>query len=163
MVSNASSCPKIWRNGKPTKSSRALLKTLKLYFPSSPFWKKMQSRIDIGRHLTKKQLTEFLTISLKYSSSKIWLKQRCWIWSKISKKSVSQPKNKRKLKFLLVKSMSSGLLNNSSSDLGEREKTSFWVVSAFNKLQKDSKKIRWSWVQLTPKDTSFLSRSKSNN
>ena len=50
------------------------------------------------------------------------LRPMCWSSWKISNKSVSQQKNKRKLKLLLAKLMNGGLKENSNLCLGEKEK-----------------------------------------
>lgn len=87
-------------------------------------------------------LTKFPLINLKSLSLKISQKPRCSIFLKISKKSVNQPKNKRKSKSPLLKLTNSGNQENSISQDGVKEKTPFLLVFASKKSLKDSNKIK---------------------
>ena len=162
-VNNASSFPRISKNGRLTRNSRPQLKTSSNSCPSLPSWKKIQSKTVIGKPWIPKQLTKFHSINQKSSLFRILPKPKSSISSKISKKLVNQPKNKRKLKLLWPKLTNSGNPENSISLVGVKEKMPFWLVSAFKKLLKDSKKIKWHCLQSTPNDTSSHSKRESNN
>ncbi len=111
----------------------------------------------------QKPSIKFPSISLKSLSLKIWPKEKSSICLKILKKSVNQLKNKRKFKSLWLKSTNSGNQESSILLVGVKGKMPFWPVCVYKKLPKDSKKIKWHWVQLMPKDMSFHSRRELNN
>ena len=102
-------------------------------------------------------------INLKFLQFKTLLRQKSLIWFKTFNKLVSLLKNKRKLKLILLKSLNTGHLKNSNLVIGVRDKTSFSEVLELLKSLKNFKKIKWSWVQQTLKDTLLLSRNKLNS
>lgn len=163
MVNNALSYQRILKNGRLIRSSKLQSKTWNNFCQSLAFWKRIQSKIDIGKLWILRLLIEFHLINLKYLSLKTWQKLRFWSCWKTLKKSVNLLKNKRKLKLLWLKSTSSGNRENSISHHGVREKTPFLLVFAFKKLQKDLKKIKWLSVQSMPKDTLFHSKRELSN
>ena len=129
----------------------------------SQFWKKNQSKTDIGKLWTQRLLIEFRLINLSCLLLKIWLKEKYWILLKTFNKLANQQKNRKKLKLLWHKSINSGNQESLTLLHGVRDKTPSWRVSVSKILLKDFKRIRWHWVQSMHKDMSCLSKKELNN
>lgn len=70
MVSNVSNCQKTWNNGKHTSNLRPPSKIWSSYCPLLRYWKKTQSKTDIGKLWMLKLPIEFHLINLKFSLSR---------------------------------------------------------------------------------------------
>jgi hypothetical protein len=115
----------------------------------------MQLKIDIGKPWTTKQHIEFHTINYKFLLLKIWQKLKFLIWSKTFNKLDNQPKNKRKFRSLWDKLTNFGNQDNLTLQVGEKGKMLSSLVYVSKILLRDYKKIKWLYLQLMHKDTSF--------
>lgn len=87
-----------------------------------------------------------------------WPKLRFWIWLRMLSKLESRQKNKRKLKLLWLKLISSGNPESSTLLLGAKGKMLSWLASVSRRLLRDLKRTKWHWVQSMHKGTWSHSR-----